>query len=87
MVNPGTVFEYNMISKEGKILKEKEVVGGYNQNDYVAERIWATGRDGTKIPMSMVYKKELKKMVITLLYYTLMVLTDTALTHHLVLIG
>lgn len=61
MVNPGTVFEYNMISKEGKILKEKEVVGEYNQNDYVAERIWATGRDGTKIPMSMVYRKGIKK--------------------------
>ena len=64
MVNPGTVFEYNMISKEGKILKEKEVVGGYNQNDYVAERIWATGRTELKYLCQWFIKKELKKMVI-----------------------
>ena len=61
MTNPGTVFEYDMNTKKSTILKEKEVVGGYNKNDYVAERIWATGRDGTQIPMSMVYKKGIKK--------------------------
>lgn len=61
MTNPGTIFEYDMNSKKSTILKEKEVVGGYNKNDYVAERIWATGRDGTQIPMSMVYKKGIKK--------------------------
>ena len=44
-----------------KILKEKEVVGGYDKNQYASERVWAEGRDGTKIPMSMVYKKGMKK--------------------------
>ena len=61
MINPGTMFEYNMETKKSKILKEKEVVGGYDINEYASERIWADGRDGTKIPMSMVYKKGIKK--------------------------
>tara|TARA_B100000780_G_scaffold269080_1_gene227583 strand:- start:121 stop:1140 length:1020 start_codon:yes stop_codon:yes gene_type:complete len=61
MVNPGTMFEYNMETKKSKILKEKEVVGGYDKTEYNSERIWAEGRDGTKIPMSMVYKKGIKK--------------------------
>ena len=61
MINPGTMFEYNMETKKSKILKEKEVVGGYDINEYASERVWADGRDGTKIPMSMVYKKGIKK--------------------------
>ena len=61
MVNPGTMFEYNMETKESKILKEKEIVGGYNKDNYASERVWAEGRDGTKIPMSMVYKKGMQK--------------------------
>ena len=61
MINPGTLYEYNMLSKESKVLKEKEIVGGYNKQEFISERIWATGRDGTKIPMSMVYKKGIKK--------------------------
>ena len=61
MVNPGTMFEYNMETKKSEILKEKEVVGGYDKNEYASERVWAEGRNGTKIPMSMVYKKGIKK--------------------------
>ena len=61
MVNPGTMFEYNMETKESKILKEKEIVGGYNKDNYASEWVWAEGRDGTKIPMSMVYKKGMQK--------------------------
>lgn len=61
MVNPGTMYEYDMLTKENKVLKVKEIVGGYDQSQYISERIWANGRDGTKIPMSMVYKKGLQK--------------------------
>jgi len=61
MVNPGTVFEYNMDSKIAKSLKEKEIVGGYDKNNYKSERLWAEGRDGTKIPISIVYKKGISK--------------------------
>jgi len=61
MVNPGTIFEYNMDSKIAKSLKEKEIVGGYDKNNYKSERLWAEGRDGTKIPISIVYKKGITK--------------------------
>ena len=61
MVNPGTIFEYNMDSKIAKSLKEKEIVGGYDKNNYKSERLWAEGRDGTKIPISIVYKKGISK--------------------------
>ena len=61
LVNPGTLFEYNMQTKESKILKEKEIVGGYNKNDLFLKEFGLDGRDGTKIPMSMVYKKGIKK--------------------------
>ena len=70
MVNPGTIFEYNMDSKIAKSLKEKEIVGGYDKNNYKSERLWAEGRDGTKIPISIVYKKGITKNGVnpTLLY-------------------
>ena len=61
MVNPGSAYDYNMDNKTTKILKEKEVIGGYNQNDYFSERLWAESRDGTKIPLSIVYKKGLER--------------------------
>ena len=70
MVNPGTIFEYNMDLKIAKSLKEKEIVGGYDKNNYKSERLWAEGRDGTKIPISIVYKKGITKNGVnpTLLY-------------------
>jgi len=43
-------------------LKEQEVLGGkFNKDNYVEERVWATAADGTKVPISMVYKKGIKK--------------------------
>ena len=61
MVNPGTIYEYDMSDQSSKVLKEKEVIGGYNKQDYISERLWASARDGTKIPISLVYKKGTKK--------------------------
>jgi oligopeptidase B len=61
LVNPGTIYEYDMLLKTSKVLKEKEIVGGYNKEEYTSERIWADGRDGTKIPISIVYKKGIEK--------------------------
>ena len=61
MVNPGTIYEYDMSDQSSKVLKEKEVIGGYNKEDYISERLWASARDGTKIPISLVYKKGTKK--------------------------
>jgi oligopeptidase B len=46
-----------MATKEKKLMKQQEIVGGYNNADYVSERLYATATDGTKIPISLVYKK------------------------------
>lgn len=60
MVTPSSVFDYDMNSRERKLIKQTEVPG-YDPAQYTAERIFATARDGTKIPCSVVYKKGLKK--------------------------
>ena len=61
MTTPSSTYEYNMTTHDKKLLKQQEVLGGYNPADYVTERLWATAKDGTKIPMSIVYKKGFKK--------------------------
>jgi len=61
MTTPTSVFDYDMTTKEQKLKKQQEVVGGFNKEEYVTERINATAKDGTKIPISIVYKKGLKK--------------------------
>ena len=62
MLTPSSVYDYNMDTKEKKLLKQTEVVGkGYDQSLYDAETIYATSRDGVKIPIYLVYRKDLKK--------------------------
>lgn len=62
MTTPSSVIDFNMRTKEKEIKKEQQVLGGkFDKNNYKEERVWATAKDGTKIPISMVYRKELKK--------------------------
>ncbi len=62
MTTPSSVIDFNMKTKTKEIKKEHQVLGGkFDKNNYTEERIWATAKDGTKIPISMVYKKGLKK--------------------------
>ncbi len=62
MTTPSSVIEFNMRTKTKTVLKEQEVLGGnFNKDNYSSERIWATAEDGTKIPMSVIYKKGIKK--------------------------
>ncbi|MFC6877569.1 S9 family peptidase [Flavobacterium myungsuense] len=62
MATPSSVIDFNMKTKTKEIKKEQQVLGGkFNKNNYTEERIWATATDGTKVPISMVYRKELKK--------------------------
>ncbi|MCB0278120.1 MAG: S9 family peptidase [Calditrichaeota bacterium] len=61
LTTPGSTYDYNMNSKEKNLLKREEVLGGYNPDDYHTERLYASAKDGTKIPVSLVYKKSLKK--------------------------
>ena len=57
MVTPSSVYDYGMDTGERTLLKQQEVLGGYDPAQYQAERIWATARDGTKIPISLVYRR------------------------------
>ena len=61
MTTPNSTYDYNMNTKQRTLLKQQEVVGGYKSEEYQTERIWAEATDGTKIPMSIVYKKGLQK--------------------------
>jgi len=60
LITPDSVFEYDMTAKTRKLLKKKVVPGGYDPANYVAERVFATAADGTKVPISLIYKKGLK---------------------------
>jgi oligopeptidase B len=62
MATPSSIIDFNMKTKEKEIMKEQQVLGGkFDKNNYAEERVWATATDGTKVPISMVYRKELKK--------------------------
>ncbi len=59
---PSSAIEFNMKTKEKTVLKEHEVLGGkFDKNNYTEKRIWATAKDGTQIPISMIYKKGILK--------------------------
>lgn len=59
---PTSVIDFNMETREKTVLKEQEVLGGdFDKNNYVTERIWAPAGDGTQIPVSLIYRKELEK--------------------------
>jgi oligopeptidase B len=57
MITPSSVFDYDMETHKATMLKQQEVLGGYDPTQYVSERQWATVRDGAKVPLSIVYKK------------------------------
>ncbi len=59
LVTPSSVFDYQMNTREKTLLKQQEVIGGYDAGLFHSERQWATAADGTKIPISLVYKKDL----------------------------
>ncbi len=61
MTTPSSTYDYDMNSKEKELKKQTEVVGGHNPDEYETDRIWATARDGAKVPISIVYKKGFKK--------------------------
>ena len=61
MTTPPSVFDYNMTTGERELLKEQTVLGGFDKRNYVSERIFATAKDGTQIPISLVYKKGMKR--------------------------
>jgi oligopeptidase B len=60
LVTPGSTFDYNMSTQQSTLLKETEVPGGFDRKNYVSERLFATASDGTKIPLSVVYRRGTK---------------------------
>ena len=61
LTSPSAVMDYNFKTKLSEIKKEQEVLGGkFKKENYESKRIWATARDGVKVPISLVYKKGIK---------------------------
>jgi len=56
LTTPNSVIDYNMETKEKTILKEDEILGGFDKVNYKSERIWAKAADGTMVPISLVYR-------------------------------
>ncbi|WP_372648452.1 S9 family peptidase [Draconibacterium sp.] len=61
LTTPNSIYDYNLSTKERTLLKQDEILGGFNKDDYETKRIYATAGDGTKIPISIVYKKGMEK--------------------------
>ncbi|MFB3903460.1 MAG: S9 family peptidase [Acidobacteriota bacterium] len=60
-ITPSSIFDYDMESRQSQLLKQTEVLGGYDPKQYQSERIYATAKDGTKVPISLVYRRGLAK--------------------------
>ena len=61
LTTPSSIIDFNMDTQQKTVLKETEVLGGsFDKDNYESKRIWATAEDGTKVPISMVYKKGMK---------------------------
>ncbi|MCF8708168.1 S9 family peptidase [Rhizorhapis sp. SPR117] len=61
MVTPDTIYDYHLDSGELEVLKVQEIPSGYDASKYATERFHVTARDGTEIPVSVVYAKSFKK--------------------------
>jgi oligopeptidase B len=61
LVRPPTVFAANLATGGRTLVKQTEVLGGFDAKNYQSERVWATVRDGTKVPMSIVYRADLDR--------------------------
>ncbi len=61
MKRPATLYEFDIESKESKVLKVQEIPSGFNSDDYEVERIMVEATDGAKVPLALVYKKGIVK--------------------------
>jgi oligopeptidase B len=60
LVTPFSIFDYDMNTGQATLLKQVEVPGGFDRTNYKSERVFATAADGTKVPLSIVYRKGVK---------------------------
>jgi oligopeptidase B len=68
LVTPPSVFDYYVTTNRSTLLKENEVPGGFDRKNYTSERVLATASDGTKVPVSLFYRKDLKNKADAPLY-------------------
>ena len=61
LTTPSSTFDYDLSLRVKTLKKQQEVLGGYDSKEYVTERLYATAKDGVRVPISLVYKKGLKK--------------------------
>jgi oligopeptidase B len=61
LVTPGSVFDYDMNTRARTLLKQEEILGGYDATRYRSEIMHASAADGTRIPISLVYRRELRQ--------------------------
>ncbi len=60
-ITPNSVYDYDVMTRKRELRKQQPVLGGYDQTLYNSERVYATASDGVKIPISIVYRKDLKR--------------------------
>jgi oligopeptidase B len=61
LTTPNSTYDYNMVTREKTLMKQEEVLGGFSPDNYLSERLYATARDGVKVPISIVYRKDFVK--------------------------
>lgn len=60
MITPNSTYEYDFKTRKSELIKQQEVLGGYDKTKYETTRVWATARDGVKVPISIMMKKGTK---------------------------
>ncbi len=60
MITPNSTYEFNLASRRSELVKQQEIPSGYDKAQYETTRVWATSRDGVKVPVSIVMKKGTK---------------------------
>ena len=60
MTTPNSTIDFNMVDKTSEVKKEQTVLGGFKKENYETKRLWVTARDGVKVPVSIVYRKDTK---------------------------
>jgi len=61
MTTPPSIYDYDMDLRRRELKKREDVLGGFRSEDYASERLWATARDGVRVPISLVYRKGFRK--------------------------
>ncbi len=60
LVTPSSVFDYDMNTRKATLMKQTEIPGGFDRGNYTSERAFAVASDGTKVPLSIVYRRGVK---------------------------